>query len=319
MSQEFTPWFKENLGNRMGWVPKDLDAWVKEVDESHEEIRKLLGGVRKTFKLPATEGLVPADFNSVYYMKRTIDRIIPSYFTKYELTQDVLSFPNIRKLRNISTAKHILGYADRQKVSPESRKTLEDELAKLGLAWAKAKIKSPETNVTITTTPQAFALLGLLPCDKSSCFKHGAGNSDKRYAVGIMKDSFVIMYHTDEEVEEKVENDKISGRSIGVLSKHEDEFILNNTNNYPQLGGLTATSKAVGTPTQLEKLASAFLGFEEPLTLRGHCNFKNEITYNYWTGSSIYDKKKIKQEVPRQMIEGSKKYYEERRTVTYGY
>ena len=320
--KEFVPWFKEFVDKveggytRKSWVPQDLEAWVAEIDAGHQEIRNLLGGTRKTFKVEESEGQGAADYNSVYKLYNTINLQLPDYFLKYNLNQNHLAFPNIPEHKNISTAKHILGYADRQKLPPEKKKILEDAVAQMGLAWAQAKQKGPECFATITTTPQAFCLLGNYGIDGNSCFRHGSFNSDKRYAAGIMKESFVVLFHKKEEVEEKNQNSDIIGRCIGMLTKHKDEPIFNTVNHYPYSYGYgKAETNAVGCGGQVKLLASKFLGLAEPESLSNFCQITGGINYGQYIGFSVFDKKKIGT-IPRQVVDVDAKYSTEKNKPT---
>ena len=83
--KEFVPWFKEFVDKveggytRKSWVPQDLEAWVAEIDAGHQEIRNLLGGTRKTFKVEESEGqgaAVDRNFESV--LGRKYERMAPT-------------------------------------------------------------------------------------------------------------------------------------------------------------------------------------------------------------------------------------------------
>jgi hypothetical protein len=178
---------------RRNYYPDDMDAWIEKVDQSHTEVRELLGGVRRNFQFSCkNEQQIHALDDCSAYVNAVVN-CMPEYLSTYGLEKEDLAYPNLKKCKNISTTKHILGYADRAKITGYNLDCVRSYVTSLGNVYARRKAVTGEFSVTISTHPKAFCQIGSYGIDNSSCFMQGAFNSDKKYTYGAHKDTAVFL------------------------------------------------------------------------------------------------------------------------------
>lgn len=221
------------------YEPKDIDKWYDDVLESKKEIKDYIPdkSIVLDIEIATQDNTVSTQCIDPYITQ--IFNIIPSYTQTYNLTKQDLIEPSLSKYKNISTAKHILTFAKRQKISIDKLKIIEKNLSELGQVYAKIKFKKPIKRITLTYDPIAFILLGNFPFDSGSCFGQGSRiNTEKRFAFGVHPRFFLILSHKNNEditLPDKASN--IDGRAFGIFS--DDYKILNFTNGKGFLGKLT--------------------------------------------------------------------------------
>jgi hypothetical protein len=71
-------------------------------------------------------------------------------------------------------------------------KRLDKALSGLGAVWARSKTSDSELDVTLSTSPRGFALLGHYGPDQDSCFRQGSDKTQHKYILGQSKNTFII-------------------------------------------------------------------------------------------------------------------------------
>lgn len=194
--ESFNSWITEDFNKRhKGFVPKNIKKWYDNIESSHGEIRKLLGGTKyeNTIKLKSQQN--PANRNEAMPIIASLVGLIPGYLRDYQLTSESLLLPTIpRGSHNAQKiSKHIKTYAqERYDLGSDASKEIDRLLSELGTLWSKARTNESELTVTISTTPKGFALLGHYGPDSDSCFRQGSDKTDHKYIFGQSKNTFVI-------------------------------------------------------------------------------------------------------------------------------
>lgn len=303
MDKDFLKWHKDfvkrfaNNGDAAkydtagDYHPKDMDEWLGLVDKNHTKIREKLGGTSKTFKIGIKDAEpTRAPYQSVHDIMSEVIRIMPQYFYTYYLYYECFQQPKLTAYKNISGTKHILGYADRIKLEADKRKELEKLTERLGQLWAQTcKAPKSEGYITITTDPKAFCVLGRLTTDGYSCFGQGNFNSDKKYALAIHNDSFVVLAHENEQLKLEDEKDNnVVARALGVMTKKMS--VMNTLNHHPHYykGSLKANQ------TQMVEVAQQFFETKAVDVQVDKLCLTHGINYGSYSGFSFYDKDKAK-------------------------
>lgn len=285
-------------GSSTSYKPKDMDEWLDLVEKNHENLRKKLGGVSRTFKIGIKDAQpTAAPFQQVYDIMVQVCRIMPDYFNKYYLSHEQFQQPKLASQKNISGTKHILGYADRSKLEADKRKELEKLTEQLGQLW-KQTCKAPkgEGYITLTTDPKAYCLIGRLKCCGYSCFGQGNFNSDKKYALGIHKDSFIVFAHPDEQLKTNDENDNnVVARALGVMTGKNMSF-MHTLNHHPYFYGYRDEKplKLSANSTQMIEVAKEFYESDKIDVQSNKICLTHGINYGAYTGYTYFDKEKNK-------------------------
>jgi hypothetical protein len=188
----FLEWYKDFENNirttRKKYIPSDVDKWLNSIENSHKNIRERLDGECKYLSI--TTANAASDIFRPHL--KIIHDIIPLYYATYDMSENDLMYPKIDKCNGngISTAKHLLTYAKKVKVSENSMERLNAMLSELGKIWASDSFNKTY-HVLISTSPKAFIRLGSYN-DAGSCFVHGGMNNDKKYALAVATNSFVM-------------------------------------------------------------------------------------------------------------------------------
>jgi hypothetical protein len=253
--ETFLEWYEKLGGKSKLFIPKDLDGWFDAVEKSHKDIRELFGGVHKTATVEyIDDSMKIANYYTCAPYITVIIRLLPCYTSTYNLSYyDDLLYCKLLAHKNISTAKHIMGYAERMKISDEAKKELEIALSNLGKIWHKPTNSKITATYTITTSPRAFAKIGHYGMDNSSCFTNGHMNNDKKFALAIVPNSFVLIQHKEKSDVDNPEDDNtnISSRLIG-----------NATTGLKRINLSNAYGGTVKTGSFIEEVIKDIFGFK---------------------------------------------------------
>jgi hypothetical protein len=184
--------------SRSNYYPDDINLWVDKIDNSHKELRDILGGVKKSFILDLSEdGKI--DISDCQTTINAILKYLPEYLSTYDLTIEDISYPTISKQKDISTTKHIMGYVGRKKITSYTKEDISYYCSALGQIFENRKLAKGKYEVTISTHPKEFSSIGSFNIDKGSCFAQGSFNSDKKYTYAIYPNSAVVIAKKESE------------------------------------------------------------------------------------------------------------------------
>lgn len=174
----------------------DLSEWFDWVEESHDEIRKLIGGTTKLIE----HKIEPKKLvdKSMFIVKPIISDLMCDfyeYIEEYQLSTDKLKEKTID---GVKTQKHFMTFVNkRYKENPDKRKMASKMASELGQVYALVYLEEP-LDVLITTEPLAFMNLAHYGCDAYSCFKSKirerfTKRSLYKFNLGTVKNSFVAL------------------------------------------------------------------------------------------------------------------------------
>jgi hypothetical protein len=221
--EKFVKWMTEfDLKHPDGYLPEK--DWFDRVQESHIDIRRFLGGLKKkeTIKINAAQGA--ADKVSCDPIIDKIINLLPAKEQSLDqdysgnITRDSLLYPTISygSHNAIGTGKFLLGLLDYN----ADKIKLNNLVAQLGQKWAQAKTESTELEVMLTTRSKAFALLGHYGPDGDSCFRQSYENDRHKYILAQSKNTYVVLIK---------QNDDVVSRMWGFTSQ---DFKTFNTCNF---------------------------------------------------------------------------------------
>lgn len=205
---KFALWFTGFIDGHRGLCPSDLSGWFDNVQKNHQDIRNFIGGVRliKDIKLKEEQTrLYPEEYEK---FSQELFGNVPFWKSMRQLSSDILASPKCEDQheRTVKTAKFVRSTIENYLLSLNLRKTDHDEilkrtdvlLSKLGERWALMKTGGSSVNVRMTTSANAFALLGHHVCDSKSCFRQGKENDRHKYILGQSKDTFVVLLNRND-------------------------------------------------------------------------------------------------------------------------
>jgi hypothetical protein len=202
-------------------------TWFDLVQENHSELRKRIGGVSltKTVKIQSKQG--KANKKNSDNIINQISEIVPNldYCLKdFGLDRGALLLPyiSIHSHNQNRTGKflldvltnHIYSTYDRQTaryIYPEETRSrtgsyeenkakLNILISKLGSEWAKAKSKTAEFEITLSTAAMDFLNLGHYEVDIDSCFGQNGDREEDKALLGQNKNTFVIIIKNKEQI-----------------------------------------------------------------------------------------------------------------------
>jgi hypothetical protein len=314
MTDEFISWHKEfvvkhskaytgkSYGVEASYSP-NVKEWVERVDKSHIKLRDKIGGVTKTYAV-CTSDAPQAPLSTVESAMCPISKIIPDYYAEYSLSYVDFRTPQLNKLKNRSGSKHILQYARRIKTPEDQLKELERAVERLGQIWAQYKTREERLYITLSTDPKAFSLLGRYQIDRSSCFRQGDFNSDKKYTLGAHENTFVALFHKKPEYKLEEDSGDFVARSMGMVTG-DNLNIVNIFNHYPY----NPTINAQG----MLEVSKSLLETENVDVIDGMIVLKGGINYPEYSyaGKTFFDPEKTK--IKRQYIKLDNRYSKEAR------
>lgn len=221
----FFNWFREFLRRNKGTYPQNMDMWLDRVDKNHEFIRNILKEEKVERPISISSAQAPLDDDVVSEHESKLNEIIPDFFSKLKVEKDIIKLPSqpsgthntIKTAKFLSNEMHSLGFPS------ITRNKVVTYLAKVGEDWARKRTSSQRFNVTVSTTPIGFILLGHYGPDVDSCFRQNSRAPFDKYILGQSKDTFVMTI-SDEL------NQKNICRLVGFLSN--DGNVANFTNCY---------------------------------------------------------------------------------------
>lgn len=274
MMDKYLKWHQNVLKKAYpnGYWPRDSAEWIDLLDKSHADIRDKLGGISKTYEIETGDGQKKLDLVKHDDLIKRILGYVPGYLDRYGFSTAVFALPTIKGEKNISTSKHIMGYATRAKIPKDNTAALNNLVSMLGDLWGQNKTKKDCRFATVTTSPYAFAMIGSMGCDAGSCFVTGSFNSDKKYGISLYKDSFVIIMNDTEFVEnlDSAAAINVKCRSFGMWLKDASSImVLNRKIRYTEAEFATALVEITKDITGCQSVAEH------------HCypSMKNGLTY----------------------------------------
>lgn len=228
--EEFWNWYDKDIFKPYGgFMPHE--NWPKDVENSHKKLREFLGGPYRIEKFPLQDYQYQLDTTTINHFYGLVRKYLPDYFASYGFNANILKFPVIQngEFEGQKVTRHIQFYANKMKLAPEKKNEFAKILSNLGQAWNKARTTKQDIEVCITTTPQAFAMLGHYHSDsiRNSCFRNGGGHQKDKYYLGQLENSFVAL------VGKNLENTTpgnvgVYSRMWGMANDDLDTFYLSN-------------------------------------------------------------------------------------------
>lgn len=231
--EDFKTWHADFLDRHSGYSPKNINVWWHRVESSHKKLRDFIGGIRviKEYTLKAHQN--PASPEDVYPIVDEILKLVPNYLADYGYSKDVFLRPTIEQGSHnvIKVAKHVRIYCDSFHRNNINRHLVLAELDKklsiLGEVWAKCRTSDSKLEITLSTSPRSFALLGHYGPDADSCFRQGSDKTQHKWVVGQTADTFVVTIGQWNDKKNKYTN---VARCFGYTNK--DYSVFNFANYY---------------------------------------------------------------------------------------
>lgn len=195
-----------------------LSKFVQQVDKSHTNIRKILGGVRfeKAIKVEKdTE--YPLDVLACGYISELMYHL-PNYLKHHNLKLSDLA--NRKLPSGMSVTKHIMEHAKRTREAENrgcSTAVVNDYARSLASEYAKHILKKGSYYICIDTSVNGFAKLGHYGCDAGSCFGNQGSNRHHKYRIALAKDSFVATISSNNFVDSNSKHSEAVARMWGTL------------------------------------------------------------------------------------------------------
>lgn len=190
---EFAEWSARFKTHHQGFFPFDLQRWWKECEKNHADVRNFLGGIRReaVYKLKSQQNAI--NKKEAQPIIDGLLKLCPNYLVDYGYTDDIFLIPYIQQGTHqaFKTGKHFKTYAE-MRVSGDALKEIDNLLAKLGELWARARVSDTELEITLSTSPKSFMLMGHYGPDSDSCFRNGSDKTDDKFVVGQTKNTFTI-------------------------------------------------------------------------------------------------------------------------------
>ncbi len=196
---DFKSWY-EDFESKHSHSDLANEAWFDKVQEQHQAIRELIGGIRLGRKVNLQAAQDAADEKACKPLFAQLENILPTIRSNIpdenmnKLLMPTISLGSHKALRTgkaiNSWASNIL-HNDRNKAA--KLKQVNNIVAKLGQYWARSRTDNVEHDVLLTTSARAFALLGHYGPDGDSCFKQGSGNQHFKYNLAQCENSYVLL------------------------------------------------------------------------------------------------------------------------------
>jgi hypothetical protein len=227
--EQFWKWYDDYFIKQYGgFMPHE--GWFKDVENAHLKLREFIGGPQRLEEISLENAQNPLDTESRAKFQAEIIKLLPQYFTSYNFKEDLLKFPTIQNgdFKGMKVAKHIQFYAN--KILDATKKgVLSKLLSDLGQAWNKARTQKQQVQVLMSTTQQAFIMLGHYYSDsiRGSCFKQLGCHQKDKYLLGQHPNSYVMLVGTDLS-DLSPNNTKIYSRMWGIADQELKTFSLSN-------------------------------------------------------------------------------------------
>lgn len=232
MKNEFFDWLNKSFLTRHGgFFPKFQDRWYNNVEDTHKDLRELIGGVRLNKQITINSKQNPAPINQYGDLADGICKVLPEYLDFYGFDKSIFALPSIPQGNHnvIKLSKHIFNHANVRYhnglLQSDDLRKIDKLISELGTVWSKNKCNSMTVDVSLSTSHKAFALLGHLGPDNNSCFNQQSDKPQHKYTLGQSKDTFVI---TVSQYNKEKGKDKNLARCIGFLSYNKKVFHTSN-------------------------------------------------------------------------------------------
>lgn len=186
-------------------APRSRFIKIKLANESHQQIRDLIGGlsISRKIELPNSEGYAKYTECEPYILRimanlghRYQNQVLnPAFVSLHDLCKGTVTVGK----RSVRTGKHIMDFAQRYKLCNNTQLTqLSKDISKLGEIWAEAKTKKQEFYLNLDTSYEAFIKLGHYGCDNGSCFGQERSRENDKHSLAQRSNTFVMYFTTTE-------------------------------------------------------------------------------------------------------------------------
>lgn len=248
--KHFYKWFQNFREKHGGFKPDNVERWFKALEASKKKIRKFLDAETVTVEVDLVPGFdmetSKPEFNECL---RQIENILPDYLNDYSLKPEDLVSDKIGKVK---TNKHIMTYAKKKLKSYDYdyyKSILPKICSNLAAIKEKYSISKPEkVFITMSTKPEHFLSLGLLDCDKVSCFAPHKANDFNKFNLAISPNTYVILISSKPVDVDNIleEGANIKARCWGFASSDMEVFnFCNMYNNDPARYGKPLEMQAI--------------------------------------------------------------------------
>ncbi len=259
---EFKQWYRDFTKKYGGF--QTSDKWVKRVEENHQKLRDMIGGVRLTRAIELKDVVPAVNFDDIDKPTLSLLSMIPKYFFDYKFNRKDLCVPTVQKGDNAGTkwGKHIQTWCKRNNVDKETIDKIAKITSALGEAWARSKTQKVTMHVTLTTDPKAFCLIGHYGVDNGSCFRQHGCNQTHKYMIGQTLNTYVLLVSSEPDGFEQAHDDlnakfPLLARYWGVANDELDIFGLVNwyqKKNEPEGNVYNATEQFFAELLGVEKI-----------------------------------------------------------------
>lgn len=271
---EFKEWFDQFHKTNTGFEPPK--EWPTEVNKSKDKIRKLLGGVRKIMPIELENSYTPCDYSIIKDKVEQLQKLIPNYFSYYNLTTADMQYPLLQrtKFSGMAWPKHMKFWINMNNVPVGTQVSVRKIISELGDIWVTLKTQKQIMYANMTTDPKAFAYIGHYGPDTGSCFRQTKINQIHKYILGLEPESFVFLIQSspDEELEAAKKGNTLC-RSWGMPNKDLSVFHLGNY--YP----LANVSEA-NLHASIERFFGDFFGIKRAKHFENNYTITGELYHN---------------------------------------
>lgn len=226
---EFWKWYRDFVRNKHRSTIHIDKSWPGKVDDAHQELREVLGGVSRTedIVLKNVQAVVPFQMHDALSYELLL--LIPKYFHEYAVNRTYFKVPvrEVEPQKDVRHGKHIQHWMTKNQIDKETVQKVNNIVSKLGGIWSNYKTQNLVLKVKISTDPKDFALLGHRTVDPQSCFKHGGCNQVHKYILGASDHTFVCLVGCGPQFEDQDSVDLLA-RTWGFASADLDMFSIYN-------------------------------------------------------------------------------------------
>lgn len=224
--EQFSEWYSKFITKHGGYQPCFLKQWWNECNISHDNLRKILGGVRKEvdISLEAGQNKIPIE-----ELKQVTDKLIqtvPEFFRNTGWTEETLRLPIIQDGTHNAhkVSKTLTASLNGLKKGTPQHQAMQEFINTLGTLWARHRTNKIDFHVNMSTSPRAFVLLGHYDADADSCFRQNSERTNNKYMLAQTHDSFVLLLtrknHKD--------IDRTVARLFGIFDPDKNVFHFSN-------------------------------------------------------------------------------------------
>jgi hypothetical protein len=263
---EFFDWFEKFIRRNKGHHPQNMTLWYDQVERGHRDLRKFIGGIRIDKEVCLKNQQGKATKAEVDPIIDEILKIVPGYLENYGYTRDIFLEPVIAHGTHnaTKTSRHVRTYAEfifkNSAARENSLKLIDKLLSDLGTIWGRARTVEEKLEVTLSTSPKVFTLLGHLGPDEDSCFRQGSDKTLHKYCLGQTANTFVLVISKFVPEKQKV---KQVARAFGFV---DPTFSVFSFGNYYFKHGFTEGNAIAAIRAVLEDLWQEEANFYENIS-----------------------------------------------------